>query len=78
VVERSALAQIAATLPRDFCSSDEQPVADPAAWLARHGWQATIDDAAERFVVLGRAIPAMFSSVACAAGPRRLASAVRY
>jgi methyltransferase (TIGR00027 family) len=78
VVERSALAQIAAALPRDVSTSDEQSVADPAAWLARHGWQATIDDAAERFVALGRAIPAMFSSVASAAGPRRLARAVRH
>ena len=77
VVERSALAQIAAALPRDVANSEDQSVAAPAAWLARHGWQATIDDAAERFVALGRAIPAMFSSVAAAAGPRRLARAVR-
>ena len=55
----------------------EESVADPAVWLAHHRWQATIDDAAERFVALGRAIPAMFSSVAAAAGPRRLARAVR-
>jgi methyltransferase (TIGR00027 family) len=77
VVERSALAQIAAAFPRDTSGSDEPSVADPAAWLGRHGWHATIDDAAEHFVGLGRAIPAMFSSVASAAGPRRLARAVR-
>jgi methyltransferase (TIGR00027 family) len=35
----------------------EASVADPAAWLNRHGWRACVQPAAELFVAYGRPVP---------------------
>ncbi|HWR46811.1 MAG TPA: SAM-dependent methyltransferase [Pseudonocardiaceae bacterium] len=51
---------------RDLWRSDGP--ADPQQWLARHGWQATIVDAAQHARTLGRDIPDITDS---SAAPRR-------
>src|SRR5262245_36488101 len=63
VVDRSALAEIAATLPREPSAASEPSIADLAAWLGGHGWPATIDDVAHLFAASGRPVPAAFNTL---------------
>jgi len=49
--------------------------ADPASWLAGHGWQAEVFDSVERAAAFGR--PGLFDGLDVGAGLRGLISAVR-
>jgi methyltransferase (TIGR00027 family) len=74
VIDRKTLANIASSLPTQAANAAELSIADPAAWLRHHGWQPSIDDAADLFVALGRAAPGTRAMLA-GSGPRRLAVA---
>jgi O-methyltransferase involved in polyketide biosynthesis len=67
---------LAAVMPQVPRPADPS-IADPAAWLAGHGWQSHIYDVAERFRAYGRATPMMFSPAAANMPARRLATATR-
>jgi O-methyltransferase involved in polyketide biosynthesis len=76
-VERAELARVAAAVMPQVALPANPSIADPAAWLAAHGWQAHIYDVAERFQAYGRATPMMFSPAASTMPARRLATAAR-
>ena len=77
VVDRAELARVAAAVMPQVPPPRDPSIADPRAWLVRHGWQAHIYDVAERFHAYGRATPMMFSPAAANMPARRLATATR-
>ena len=58
---RQAMENAESTVVRfGVTTSSERPdfsMVDPAAWVARHGWQAQVYGAAERFAFYGRPVP---------------------
>ena len=77
VMDAGAMQRLASRLRRpEPATAADASVADPAAWLARHGWNADVVDVSRKFVEYGRAVPGLFGAVSNA-GLRRLASAVR-
>jgi methyltransferase (TIGR00027 family) len=76
VVDRATLADVASAMPAREAGASERSIADPAAWLSRHGWTPRVDAVADLFVACGRATPGAFANLA-GSGPRRLARATR-